>query len=124
MARYVQPVPARMPLRCPGVRQRLTSQLAPQPFEELGHVRAQLLVVEAALAGVGEGGEAIEAVGRDVAAQLGPCPPGCLLLSPLDVRRPATDRRTPQRRLKAAAALARLRVERERPTSLLCAYHT
>ena len=81
-------------------------------------------MVETALARVSQRREAIQAVGRDVTPQLRPRPPRSFLLRPFNIRRPAADRWTPQRRLEAAAALTRLRVERERPARLLCGYHT
>src|SRR5918994_6905346 len=76
---HVQPVPARMPLRRPRVRQRRAAQLAPQPSEELRYVRPQLAVVEAAAAGVGQRRKAIEPVRGAVAAKLPPGPPRGLL---------------------------------------------
>jgi hypothetical protein len=120
----VEAVPARMPLRCPGVRQRLAPKLAPHPLEELGHVRAQLLIIEAAPARVRQRREAIQPVRADVTPKLRPRAPRRFLLRALDIRRPAPDRWTPQRRLEAAATLTRLRVEGERPARLLCGYHT
>ena len=80
-------------------------------------------MIEAARARVGQRGEAVEPVGRDVAAQLRPSPPRCLLLRAFDVGRLAAHRWPTQRRLEAAATLARLRVERERPTCLVARYH-
>jgi hypothetical protein len=66
----MQPVPARMPLRHPHVRQSTAAQLPTQGAEEHRHIRPHALRVVAAFPGVGEGAQPGQAIGRAVPAHL------------------------------------------------------
>ncbi len=112
----MQPVPARMPLRHPQIRQRPAAQPAPQPPEEPRQVRPQLRRVVAALAPVGQRPEPIQPVRGAVATHLCRRPPRRLGPRPRLIR-PAT--RPPAAGTtgahETAAGLTRLRVERQPP---------
>src|SRR5581483_5680118 len=113
----MQPVAARMPLRCPRIRQRRAAQLATQPAEEPRHIAAQLPRITAAL-GIGQRPEPVQPIGSAVAPHLRPRPPPRLLLRPRRIsgtRAPSIRDTRPD---KTAATLRRVRIQRERPASL------
>jgi len=116
----VQPVPARMPLRRPRIREPLPAKLTPQPTEELAHVLPNLHRIEATLPGIGQRRQPIQPVRRAVATQLRPRPPRCLQPRALDVRRTTACRQRPNRAHETTPALARLGIEVERP---ICGLH-
>src|SRR5438128_7451 len=84
---------------------------------------AQLLRLEAARTGIGQRREAVQPVRSAIAAQLRPCPPSGLLLRAVGVRGTPADRLLPKRRHEAAATLARIWVEVERPIRPMALSH-
>jgi hypothetical protein len=113
----VKPVPARMPLRHPQIRQSRRPDPVAQAAEERPDVGAKLRRLVTTLTRIGQRPEPIQPIRRSVTADLRLRPTPRLRRRPLRIR-PPTRRLDAPRNDKAAPTLARLRVERERPTSL------
>jgi len=62
---HVQPVPTRMPLRHPHVRQRVAAERASEPPEERSHVPSKLCRLVAAVPRVGQRPEPIQSLRRE-----------------------------------------------------------
>ena len=97
--------------------QRLAAQPTAQPTKEHANVRPQLLRIPTAVR-VCQRPEPVEPVRSAVPPQLRSVPPPRLLLRPHRIGTTTTRSPYRTRRDEAAAALRRLRIQRERPTRL------